>query len=253
MSSNRIDYSKWDKLVVSDDEDDGAGVVRRTPNVTRFDAPKSVQFGGDDNDEYEDDADDELREKATQLIASRAAERSTANASTAVSTTSTSSDSSSWSRNGADCGDVIWSQSADAVTVRVRVPSGTRAKQVTVRVEERTLTVTIDGRVHFDAALKWPVDASDDAVSACWELVDDLTRATAADGGRVVSIALRKVSVVAGAVQWWSQLRATDAALDVTAFADRRAAGSFASVWNEAHVEFKRRIAERTPIEIDDE
>jgi hypothetical protein len=239
MSSNRIDYSKWDKLVVSDDDDDNDDQsTSRKPKVTRFDAPKSVQFGGntdDDNDEFEDDADDELREKATALIASS---RPTVADSTL----------SNWSRNGVDCGDVIWSQSADAATLRVRVPSGTRAKQVAVRVEERSVVVTIDGRVHFNATLKWPVDASDDAVSACWELADDATRG---DGGRVVAISLRKVSLVAGAVQWWAQLRDSDAPLDVTVFADRRGAGSFANVWNEAHAEFKRRIAERTPIEID--
>lgn len=80
---------------------------------------------------------------------------------------------------------------------------------------------------------------------------DPSSIAAAAAGGRVCSISLRKTSVVVGTVQWWSQLRASDPELDVTAFADRRQASAFANVWNEAHAEFKRRVAARQPIELD--
>ena len=39
-----VDYSKWDQLDVSDDEDEGLG----KPRVQRFDAPQTVTIGGKD-------------------------------------------------------------------------------------------------------------------------------------------------------------------------------------------------------------
>ena len=39
-----LDYSRWDDLECSDDEDEAAAGSR--PTVTRLDAPSSVTFGG---------------------------------------------------------------------------------------------------------------------------------------------------------------------------------------------------------------
>jgi hypothetical protein len=82
----------------------------------------------------------------------------------------------------------------DTVTVRVRVPSGTRARQVSVRVKERSIAVTIDRQScilmpHSNGLWMHPRMLSVHAGS-----LDDQTRATAADGGRVCSITLRKTS-----------------------------------------------------------
>jgi hypothetical protein len=42
--SKGIDYSKWDQLQDSSDEEEGEG--RGEPHVTRFDEPMSVTLGG---------------------------------------------------------------------------------------------------------------------------------------------------------------------------------------------------------------
>lgn len=43
-----LDYSKWDKMAneMSDSDDDGGGGGRNNPEVTTFDEPQSVTFGG---------------------------------------------------------------------------------------------------------------------------------------------------------------------------------------------------------------
>lgn len=209
-----VDYSKWDKLDVSSDDE---GETARRPTVTRLDQPSTVHFGN----------------------------------ATADAPAASASRSESWARNGLDCGDLVWSQTGDAVLVRVRVPAGTKARQIRVTVLPDRVTVMLDSRVHCDIALKNPVDASDELVEGCWELVDE-PGAT----GRAVSISLRKKVQVQGFVHWWAQLRPSDAPIDVTTLQDRRAPGeSFAAVWEEAHKIFKERVATRKPteIEIDDD
>lgn len=201
--TRNVDYSKWDKLEVSDDEDD------RRPVVTRFEKPKTVQFG--------------------------------------TTATPVRHESASWSRNGADCGDLAWSQTADTVTVYVRVPGGTRARQVDVNVTASRLRVSLDAHAHADVLLKSPVDDSDDAVDGCWELVDD-----AGASGRAVAISLRKKALIGGVVHWWAQLRAADTPIDVTALQDRpQPKESFADVWKQAHELFRERVAAIKPTEIE--
>ena len=45
-----VNYDKWDKLEVSDDESDGYGKSDRRVGVTKLDGPSKVTFGGGASD-----------------------------------------------------------------------------------------------------------------------------------------------------------------------------------------------------------
>ena len=228
-----VDYSRFDNIdVSSDDDDDDAG-------VTRFDAPHSVTFGGGQAAPI----------ARTELPSDQPANSdiNTAKQAGGSGLQSNADKRAQWTRNGgsSDDGVLLWSQSADGVELRVCLPLTTRARQVSVAVDEKHVAVTCDG-ARFDVPLSNSVDASDDAVMGAWQLHDDIVvddNDTAKC--RWLCVSLRKQSPVPGTRVWWNRLRPDDSPIDENAVVDRQGGqASFANVWEEAHKEFRKRRAE---------
>jgi hypothetical protein len=174
-----------------------------------------------------------------------------------------------FSRNGGAVGErYLWSQTPSEVTLSVLVPPGTRAKDVAVRLTPAPpsadaaatprLTVAVAGAPPaVDAPLAFGVEAPAEE-ELDWELTDFDAAAAAAGGApprRAVRVTLRKASPASNMVHWWRAALAGDPGIDTGAIEERaRTAGRTAdarAVWAQAEAEFKRRVRERVPVEID--
>ena len=150
------------------------------------------------------------------------------------------------------------------------MPSGTRAKAVRCSLDGdgdgdggSLLTVAVNGKpvvkhTLFGAVDKVDPEDNDDDDDAMfeWEVVD----APPAHGAsRLVCVTVRKKPPVAGMVYWWRKAFQEDT-VEVAAgdLVDRKpvtpSGQTMQQVWDAAHEEFKRRVAERVeqgPIEVD--
>ena len=93
--------------------------------------------------------------------------------------------------NGADHGHYRWTQSLQDLNVYVKVPKGTKAKQLVIDIKKSSLLVKIGGQ---EPILNGELFGSVKMEDSFWSVED------AADGdGRVVSLALQKVNQM----EWW--------------------------------------------------
>ena len=250
-----LDYSKWDNLEVSDDEEEQDSWK---PQVHRLDKPTSVTFGGPG------DASDTGVE-FEYVNSSEPASSSASSASSAISapTTTTTSTTSTTTTdplvdkritNGASADTHMWSQTRSEITIRVRVPSSVRAKDVNIQVNEETsLLVSLLKETHVQGILSFPVVPVPDFLDLDWEIErDDVT---------YIRITLQKKIVASQVIVWWNRIfKHEDPQLDVTELEGRRTEGGAAQmkktqdVWAEAHRMFREKVAARkdtTKVEVD--
>ena len=250
-----LDYSKWDNLEVSDDEEEQDSWK---PQVHRLDKPTSVTFGGpgDASDtgvefEYVDSSE------PASSSASSASSAISAPTTTATSTTSTTTTDPLVDKritNGASADTHMWSQTRSEITIRVRVPSSVRAKDVNIQVNEETsLLVSLLKETHVQGILSFPVVPVPDFLDLDWEIErDDAT---------YIRITLQKKIVASQVIVWWNRIfKHEDPQLDVTELEGRRTEGGAAQmkktqdVWAEAHRMFREKVAARkdtTKVEVD--
>uniref|UniRef100_A0A7S4B6S4 CS domain-containing protein n=1 Tax=Chrysotila carterae TaxID=13221 RepID=A0A7S4B6S4_CHRCT len=164
-------------------------------------------------------------------------------------------------RNGSDCGSHLWKQTEKDVEISVRLPAGTRAKDLTVQVTpastegRQRLLVTRTSQptgesqrqkaTLFDKAMAYPVEQPDDAVDLSWEVTDLEPRG----GCRALRVALTK-EVVHGVVVWWARAFDGDPELNTLEFPDRKHASRVQAnkdVWDQAQQMFRDSVAARPP------
>lgn len=185
-------------------------------------------------------------EAARRLLAASTA---TAPAATlrAVAPGATSS-SSSGRRNGGEVdGRYRWSQTRDSVEVFIYVADDTKAKSVSLKVTETSITLAVDGVNIMAGEWEFKVVPEEDPD---WELRD-------CSGRRAVRLSVNKAPIPGGfsVVCWWTRVLKGEPSIDVEGIEDRKAGASesFVKAWADAHVQFREQAAARKPIVIDDE
>ena len=242
-----LDYSKWDNLEVSDDEDE----VRR-PTVHKLDKPTSVTFGGssstfkktikkttptfqdvtDDTDQNQkqDQNKTSLPPSSSLLLQQR-------------------------TKNGAATDGHMWSQTRSDITIRIHVPSSVRAKDIVITVpDEKTLLIKMNNEPFIqDQKFSFPVLPVPDTLDVDWEIERD---ANTEDGDGIsqtlLRVTLQKKTITSQVIMWWNRIwESEDIQIDVTSIEARRSKGGVekmknaADVWAEAHKMFRDKVKAR--------
>ncbi|CAM9697518.1 unnamed protein product [Ectocarpus sp. 12 AP-2014] len=261
-----VDYSKWDKMAseMSDSDDDSGN----NPEVTTFDQPQSVTFGGTSVSQaaegWDGASDDSGAHRNTNPSSSGVtapADGSTGAVAAAAAGTAPRpkvkppmSDERLTENGAAVRGDAnggrealryVWRQARAEVVVVVPVPAETRAGDVEVSLRAKPETIA-EGvadliRLAFQAKL-----GAEDEGEVEWELKDYPEASSSSRNGdrRGVEIVLRKHCPVPNAAVWWKSLLKGGPEIDVAAIKGR-ATNNHQSVWEEALGMFKERVAAR--------
>eukprot|EP01063_Lacrimia_lanifica_P022401 TRINITY_DN30006_c0_g1_i1.p1 TRINITY_DN30006_c0_g1~~TRINITY_DN30006_c0_g1_i1.p1 ORF type:complete len:285 (+),score=122.24 TRINITY_DN30006_c0_g1_i1:45-899(+) len=210
-----VDYSKWDKLDVSDDEE-----------------------------EYDEDGGGEMdmegvEASPTPPVPAAAPSVIPPQASQAAPT----SPGARLTKNGGRNGDAMyWTQTPDEVTVHFAAAQGTRARDVKVRLTKTRLTCEVKQGDAAGGDLAFPIKLSDDEdeTDLDWEVLDHPVEA----GQRLVRVTLRK-DAPGNTVAWWTRVFKGDEEIPLDSIADRKGAKAAEAqkVWDEAHRIFKERVA----------
>lgn len=232
---SRIDYSRWDNIEVSDEEDE---FLR--PEVTKVEPGSTVTIGG---------------RKPT--VVSRHA--ITSAGSTAEGAT-VQIDDSGLTRNGGATTSYLWSQTQAECVLRAIAPPNTRARDIQVDLRDQHIRVTLKGSpatVLVDDKLLHPVqiygnDGEKEAVD--WEVTD---WSTDTQQRRLINVTMLKVvpghNMMApgeGVVFWWKAMFEGGPEIDTTVIADRKQKNvqQMQEVWEQAQAMFKEKVANRQPI-----
>jgi hypothetical protein len=272
-SHDALDYSKWDKMVDDEDEgesDDETSMDVRAQSVASAPAAptSSSSFGysypastGMAADAFEEDAlDPQEEERLREVLATSTI---SAPPPCAISPEERlSALSARLSRNGAVRESHLWRQSADEVEISVLVPPGTRAKQVRPKLipsaepaSSPTLLVERTDAAgssppYFRGVLAYPVEVPDEAGELSWEITD--YEPEALGGRRVVRVNLRKPPMQ-GLVVWWTRALQIEPEIDTLSLPDRKrvtGAEEMQSVWEQAQVMFREKVASLQPREV---
>ncbi|CAN0138130.1 unnamed protein product [Ectocarpus sp. 13 AM-2016] len=265
-----VDYSKWDKMAneMSDSDDDNGN----NPEVTTFDQPQSVTFGGTsasqaaegwDGTSDDSGAHPETTPSSSGVVApadgSTGAVAAAATGSAPRPKVKPPMSDERLTENGAAVrGDAnggrqalqyVWRQARAEVVVVVPVPAGTHAGdvEVSLRAKPETIAegvadlirVAVKGELAFQAKL-----GAEDEGEVEWELKDYPASSSSNGDRRGVEIVLRKHCPVPNAVVWWKSLLKGGPEIDVAAIKGR-ATNNHQSVWEEALGMFKERVAAR--------
>ncbi|KAH3745174.1 hypothetical protein Pelo_13448 [Pelomyxa schiedti] len=140
-----------------------------------------------------------------------------------------------YTRNGGQCATHIWGQTKKELHVCVFVPSGTRARDLVVRLtpynrntpahltvrpaarpappSSSSVPVSASG-CYVDGDLTHPVNENPEDLESCWGLEDwDATR-------RVVHIEVKKYTMENVAMHWWTRVFFTDPPVGIDALVD---------------------------------
>lgn len=267
-----VDYSKWDHLDISDDEEDDGMISsdsgyddlpdeqfvegvqrggRSNSSVTKLTPGTSVTFGQGKiqyGKEHQQGTSTTTTKEDIKKEEKKSQEKSQNDAYKKFTRNGGGDDSQGSSH--------IWGQTREEVQICVFVPAGARGKDVKVDVKpviggSPHLRVSYLGKALVDDDLAHPVDTSEDALIGCYTLEDyDSTR-------RVVRVELKK-STIGTSVFWWDRALAADAKIPQDAIVDIDKSGKaeenrrkWQEAWEEAHKEFRKQVANQKPVEID--
>ena len=253
-----VDYSKWDNLEVSSDEEAGGST---SPQVTRLAQPSSVTFGGP-------------RAQALSVTTASQQRRST-----------TTTPVKELTANGTRCDKYLWAQSGDEIILSVFLPRTAKARNVNlalsrsgnVRVEYQNAMV-LDEQLVRDVwgapearatAMKMVGKMEEDVKMAHAQLlgvseeeivakemewiVEDAPKEI--HDGRLLIVRLKKLPPSREIKEeWWSKLFVSEEKeVDTAAIPGRKPGGNaekFQAAWEEAHTEFVRRRKAGEPLQL---
>lgn len=243
-SQDANDYSKWDTLQNSEDDDDGSGSDDDAQDQL------SSRAECDGSDQLDSSKLDRLHAALADEPGAAACDKLFSVASPANPSQRLAALTARWSRNGAACARYMWSQSELEVELSIFLPPGTRARNLEVdicqpahpaRQRLRALTRGVGDAV-FDEALAYAVLSPEDASDLSWEVCDF----EAKGGRRVLRVTLTK-QVIQGVRIWWTRAFDGEADIDPLQIPDRRrasAAKSHQAVWAAAQEEFRKRVSD---------
>ena len=266
-----IDYSKWDRMQFSDDEDD----EQTLPRVTRLNEPSQVTISPQGAMAVPSPVDQASREKKDTLM-STGSNTSTSKPKTQDEIVQMEKSSSprvsskipaSWTtKGGKTCldgqTDLIWTQDRESVTLRFLVPAKSTVQgwnvQVTGRLSyaNRKVGVSTDVKpsLHIfqrgtnyvllpKTALPFPIhcaqdDDSDENDSVDWNIE------RSASNEAYITIHLLKASPMDGVVLWWNRPLEGAEEIDMP-WRSTQASSDFQQAWDEAHRQFLEKMARK--------
>ena len=256
-----VDYSKWDHLQLSsDDEDD----ERTRPQVFRVEEGQSVTIPGrnvtinSEQPKVQEVTDAEARviqaqQRATATGSTPPQSLAVVSSSDATALTAAQRQLQRLTRNGSATDYYYWGQDADSVTVSVFVPHDTRSRDITVAVndgEPAQLKLDVGEKNVFARTLSAPIAPLGDDDDIDWEVLDDTS---ATEPRRLLRVTLRKKDL--GMVLWWKAAFKGDAEVPPENLVDRSAqqqekSASFMDAFAAAQEEFKRRAKTREKVPV---
>eukprot|EP00658_Telonema_sp_P-2_P067521 TRINITY_DN5643_c0_g1_i1.p1 TRINITY_DN5643_c0_g1~~TRINITY_DN5643_c0_g1_i1.p1 ORF type:complete len:268 (+),score=90.68 TRINITY_DN5643_c0_g1_i1:129-932(+) len=234
-----IDYSKWDAMEFSESDDEPSNPK---PTVTRLDPGTAVTIGQQQQqqqqqeEEEEEEEEEEWPETAGGVLPPTLEARNTSVVGRAE-----------MGLNGGETGDGagVWCQDKGSCTLSVWVPAGTKARDTTVRLNQKQLGVWVKGAAVLEGTLAHEVEEPEDG-EAEWELKDTED----GSGRRVCRVVLIK-KAPGGVTIWWPRLLDQDENdIDTTQIQGRRNVEANKSAWEEAHRMFRQKVAQIVPEEI---
>lgn len=236
-----VDYSKWDKLEISSDEEEEESTG---PSVFRVGEGESVTLPGR-NVTINGPKKEEPKAKATPTVpAVEASASGIAGAFWAKAT-----------RNGLRTEEYAWSQTPSEVVLRLFVPATATSKQVKLSVDADSgnFRAHLADKLLLDKILYSEIQQLDEDIGVDWELID-----CPDDEQRLLTCTLTKKPSTIGSTLWWRSAFKGDPQVDPTKLADRSAkdierAQKFLENFNEATRMFKEKMASRPDnrVEID--
>ena len=199
-----VDYSKWNKFEVSDDEDDKPNHL---PIITKLNSNQKVTIGptGPMIEEVQ---------KRENITTSSAKEGD--------------KDISYLYRNGSYTDLYHWDQGKNDITLRIKVPSTTLAKFIKITLlEDKSLIVTISNDILLNEKMKYNVVLTDcienDRSFIDWELLTILDQ-------KYIVLTFLKQSPIPNAIFWWDRVFEDDVPIDVTKLDIRLSSSSTSNI-----------------------
>jgi hypothetical protein len=269
MSSKGIDYSKWDRMEFSDDDDDESEDESGQPRVTRLELPSQVTLSKTGEVSIHNSPKSPLRDAVDKITVT------TLSVPTASSATQEEALGIpvAWTEKGAattlqDSGgsasSLFWTQDRQIVTLRFPIPSDRSVKNWHVSAPgiltyaDRHVGVSSgrpvlqivqgdddddDKCVLVQKALPQHIHGPPDAADEKEKLAVDWTIERYGDTA-YIAVTLNKAAPMHGVVVWWNNPLedATEIAMD---WREKSASASgFQQAWEEAHDQFRQKMAE---------
>lgn len=242
-----VDYSKWDKFEVSDEESD-----------EEFHPPKVTKLSGESI---------RITSTGPELIPTKQNWTSSSRV-TEIPDFQTLDFSELWA-NGSAGENFHWDQSHNEVTVRIDIPESAQSKHFKVRmIESKKLSIEYNDTLYFEKDFHFGIECAD-SVDTDTNLFSDWELLTAC-GRRYLVLTVRKKSLIAGTRFWWDRAFTGEIPIDVTKLRARGTpqtlfkgrsgmltgqtaafGGEEEDVWTKAHRMFIDKISTRSPIEVD--
>jgi hypothetical protein len=239
-----VDYSKWDKLEVSDDEDDDINSMQ--PRVTKLNGER-VQI-----DKTGASVLPVLNTQVKNVLENQ------------TNIFNQDDDISYLWLNGSSYQNYNWDQSKTEVILRIEIPQNSVAKFIKVLIQDRFVQVLDANNFEFRKKLQYEVNLSDSLDSQSneysdWEIIT-------IQNYRFLVITLQKKCPFADAVFWWDRVFKDEPPIDVTNIELRKSKKnkitdnltdqtesqtSQESVWEQAHKMFLEKMKTKSdPISI---
>lgn len=237
-----VDYSKWDNIDDSSDEEDfkGSRVTTLSDAGKVTIGPDGYRFGGEEQ----------------QISLSKLPAVSEAPAAPG--------DLVSVNPRTLNGGEVIadghtyqWSQDRQAVQLTVFVPQQTKSKEIAIALNERELVIRIAGAVFLSETMQYAVLEEEELD---WELLPSpqpialQPQDSQEHGQKMLQMTFQKTSPIPGAVFWWRKVFIGDPEIDVGAITGRGDAGQQAARnYEEAHRLFREKVREQVEVDVGEE
>lgn len=244
-----VDYSKWDNLDVSSDDEQGP--VR----VTKFNKGTTVTCGSSG---WSAEGETWKKKKRTKE-ATEAAEATKTAETTGAPVSRPSAPFESCCRGGHDSNH-CWDQTKTDISIRLALPVGIRARDLTVRflddnsqppgqygVVKRVVVAKSESTLYD---LQFPFDVESNPDSLFWEVKD--AQWSGKPQGPALCLDVKK-KVHDGMAVWWDKPFTTFPAVDMSLVLDEKQQAKQAELraaWDEAHRIFKEKVKEQQPMEI---
>ena len=228
---SRIDYSKWDKIDLSEDEETtSAGKCR----VTRFDSPKSVTIGKRSNEQplgltVEDSRKSEPKEAIGHISTDKGLKLQ---------------DFVSSCIPGENK-HYYWTQTETNIIILLEISPNVTAKDLRLDVTEDSLTIFVGEGVYFSETFLYQVNNNEDTIFWSIRKVQDSSNKSCFK--RMVSIELEKKVLDSSLRLWWKSLFKNGPEVDVQRFRTSSVKEcernrQFMDAWKQAHEEFRSTV-----------
>lgn len=267
-----IDYSKWDRMNFSDDDDDEQDDTRNGagPRVTRLDRPSRVTVSK--TGEISVTGEATAQQSPTSIMSKSPVTSSSTSVSKSDAKQSSSDPAlpSGWTEKGGSTRfggtDIVWTQDRESVTMRFLIADKRSTKgwnvQVTgmLKYADRKAGVATSTKPHLEirqqdcvfiqASLPHPIHGSQDDDDDADEVANgaksvDWTIERSKNDRAYIAVSFFKAAPMDGVAVWWSRPLEGADDIDMEWRTGSTAASNFQQAWEEAHKQFRQKMAEK--------